>query len=532
MPPWQVTILVVLFSIVAGFLLTSPGIISWDDVYRYSNSRWLLSQYRLTEFTGPITRGTEKYYSILLELPLGIFTEYVFSFLYDPYWVRHALHFALYPLSLFLTFYLLRTAGVSRGSSFLAVAALFGIIRLGGHALVNLKDFQYAAGYWLVTLAMWVLLRAFHQRVAARKATMLLILCLGALSVVPFLLHFPDISHFLILIAFLSVYAVFAPKRWSFVQRLALPLAALMVGCVVVFILYPPMWQEGMLSVWGRLLDRSLDWGLTENVRFFGWEYSSTRLPWWYAFVWLPVMANPAVFLFVVVGFFLSFFSPRPLGHAFLVRVGKWNIHLSLRRWLWLFVMVTWGAVAILQPQQFGEERHILFLYPLLFLFGALGWDALRERPKYVIASILMVASLSSYVYWGKYSYVYESPLIGRINPHAFTDEYLAVCLGDGVKALKGRVPSGYTVAAFYGLPLVRAHDERLRNGFISQDPEYGTYTFVQDKPTTRPFAALSYNHFGIYGGVMDDIRNGKAKLLWQAVMPPHNPACVLALYP
>ena len=53
-------------------------------------------------------------------------------------------------------------AGVRRSTALLAVALLFGAVRLGGHALVNVNDFPMAMLSLLVMLYLWIKLREDH----------------------------------------------------------------------------------------------------------------------------------------------------------------------------------------------------------------------------------------------------------------------------------------------------------------------------------------------------------------------------------
>ena len=129
-----------------------------------------------------------KWYGPLWSLFLGLMSEVELKFLHDPTWVQHAFNFALFPVGLYATERLLERAGVRRSTAILAVALLFGAIRLGGHALVNVNDFPMAMLSLLVMLYLWTKLREVDARArAAGRLSRPTLVWLGMVAAVPFL---------------------------------------------------------------------------------------------------------------------------------------------------------------------------------------------------------------------------------------------------------------------------------------------------------------------------------------------------------
>jgi hypothetical protein len=320
-------ILFVAASIALGFALTYWGVATWDALPHLDRSRWLVHRFGL-----PSSRSSNdlpelmKWYGPLWVLILGLLSEVVFAFLRDPMWVQHACNFALLPLGLYAIYALLRRAGVVPSTAALAVAMIFGLIRLGGHALVNVNDFPFAMASLLAMLYLWNKLRELQVRfaVTGRYAAPSLVL-LGVVSIVPYLIRPPVLAEIAILMAFLGWLAGRPLRRRD---RVALwlipPLAALSLTIAA----WPSLWQrsvDGRMHWWDSFRGFvRFQW--VGAVRFFGHTALSTDLPRWYAFVWWPVILSPVVFALLLAGLWLQLGSRRaaPVAHDFVLE-SRWG---------------------------------------------------------------------------------------------------------------------------------------------------------------------------------------------------------------
>jgi hypothetical protein len=178
-------------------------------------------------------------------------------------------------------------------------------------------------------------------------------------------------------------------------------------------------------------------------------------------------------------------------------------------------------------PTLYDEERHLLFLYPPVLVLAALGLDRLPDRLKIFLATLVVATSLVSYAHWGRYAYVYKSPLIGDRSSSRFSGDYWGVCVPLAVRALEDLVPIGSEVVVPQPLDAALLQYQRLREGRCSSRPSFGPY--LLEKFTRSPrYHAILYNRLGYNDGAIAAARNGKASILWQATMPPGDPACVL----
>jgi hypothetical protein len=526
-------ILFVAASIALGFALTYSGVATWDALPHLDRSRWLVHRLGL-----PSSRSSNdlpelmKWYGPLWVLILGILSEVVFAFLRDPMWVQHAFNFALFPLGLLAVYALLRRAGVVPSTAALAVAMILGLIRLGGHALVNVNDFPFAMASLLAMLYLWNKLRDLRVSfaVTGRYAASSLAL-LGVVSIVPYLIRPPVLAEIAILMAFLGWFAGRPSRRRDRVAMwLIPPLSALSLTIAA----WPSLWErsaDGRMHWWNSF-HSFVRFQWVGAVRFFGHTALSTHLPRWYAFVWWPVILSPVVFALLLAGLWLQLRSERaaPVARDFVLesRWGGWN--LSLPRWLALHAALLWASVLLVHPTIYDEERHLLFLYPPVLVIAALGLDRLTERLKVGLAVLAAVTSLASYGQWGRYAYVYKSPLVGDRSAARFMGDYWGVCIPLAVRALPGRVPAGAEVVIPAAYDAAAIQYERLRQGRFSGMPGFGPYR-LESASTSEHAYAILYNRMGFSDHAIALVPSGRVKILWTATMPPGDPACILVEY-
>jgi hypothetical protein len=522
--------LVAVGSIGLGFALTWRGVATWDSLPHLDRSRWLIHELGL-----PSSRPSDgliemlKWYGPLWALWLGLWSELVFRFLRDPLWVQQAFNFALYPLGLYAVFRLLSRAGVARSTSWLAVSLLFGAIRLGGHALVNVNDFPMAMLSLLAMLYLWNKLREVDAiaRASGRISYATLSL-LGVVAMVPFLVRPPVLVQSVTLTAFFVIYAGTTLRHASRPTKVAIVVIPLLAGGLFAVSIWPSLWEHRRALPWRTAITGFTRFAWVGEVRYFGHSVLSTNLPRYYPFIWLPVMLSPAAFVLLVLGLSRGLVGPRALGHPFRLETRRGAFDLTLRRWLALHAALLWLGVLLIHPTLYDEERHVLFLYPPLLLLAALGLDDLDERLKLALTVVLLATSLGSYAHWGRYAYVYKSPLIGEQSAGRFEGDYWGVCVPLAVSALEGRVPPGAEVVVSAPYDAALTEYDRLRQSRFRARPGFGPYTLVS-RPARPGDYSIVYNRNGGNAEVLRAIRDGRAALLWQTAMPPGDPACLIA---
>jgi hypothetical protein len=527
-----VSLLVVVGSIALGFALTAPGVATWDSLPHLDRSRWLVHMYGLPSSwrTDRLTE-TLKWYGPLWALFLGLVSEVLLPFVRDPLWVEQSFNFALGPVGLYAVARLLVRAGVSRSTAFLAVALLLGAIRLGGHALLNVNDFPMAMLSLLVMLYLWVKLRELDPTArAGGRLPWPTLAWLGVVAMVPFLIRPPVLLQPLTLAAFLAFYGAGVLRGARPARRLALPLVPLGAAGLFAIAAWPSLWEHGRAVSLGRglLTFAHFDWHGV--VRYLGRSSAAGSLPRWYPAIWLPVILTPAAFVLFAVGLPRGAIRGGLAPQSFVLPApGGRTVDLSLRRWLAIHAALLWLGVIVLHPLAYDEERHFLYLYPPLLVLGALGLDDLGERLKVGLASLVIVTALVSYAGWGRYAYVYKSPLVGDRSADRFMGDYWGVCVPLAVSALEGRVPAGAQVVVPGPTDAAHAQYDRLRAGPFAR-PGFGPYRIVGE-PSGWPAYLILTNRNGYNAPGIRAAAEGRARELWRALMPPGDPACVLIEY-
>ena len=533
-------LLVVLGSLALGFALTAGGVATWDSLANFDRSRWLLHAYGLpSSRTANGLDETMKWYGPLWALFLGLMSEVELKFLHDPTWVQHAFNFALFPVGLYATERLLERAGVRRSTAILAAALLFGAIRLGGHALVNVNDFPMAMLSLLVMLYLWTKLRevdagrARGRAVAAPDAGLA-----GDGGDCPV----PDSA------------AGGAPAGHAG----GVPGALRVDGAAGRALVAPRraagdsprrrrrVHRRGLAGALGARAHRSLAKG-ADDLRPVRVERHHPLL----RTVDDVERAAPLVSVHLAAGHAEPGDVPGvplgtrargapPVACAPVVPAADeaaWNagrydrpsFDLSLRRWLAIHAALLWLGVIVLHPTIYDEERHLLFLYPPLLVLAALGLDDLGERLKYGLVVLVVANACSSYVHWGRYSYVYKSSLIGDRHAERFMGDYWAACVPLAIDALAGRVPAGAPVVVPGPLDPALIQYARRRAGPHAL-PGFGPYRIVRE-PVGWPAYVILNNRSGRHEPALRAVAEGRARELWRTTMPPGDPACLIIAY-
>lgn len=514
--------------------MTYDGVATWDALPHLDRSRWLLQQYGL-----PASRSVNelspalKWYGPLWSLVLGVASEVVLAFLHDSMWVQHAINFALLPVGLLALHRLLVRAGVARSTAWLATAQVLGIIRLGGHALVNVNDFPFAMAYLLVALYLWIKLRELHPvAVAAGRYPLPSLAVAGVASIVPYLIRPPVPLHTVVLIVFVGLVSAVGlgrgPAAGRTASAVAVPLAAALGA---MWACWPSLWEAGFAgwALWKESFGSFTSFHWVGPVRFFGHTELSNQLPRWYAFVWVPVILHPVTLLVTAAGLVNHVRARRWLPRQSLVvetRFGR--VDVTFGRWLLFFTAAAWLGVVLIHPTLYDEERHLLFLFPPVVVLAALGLDELPARVKHLLAAATVAGALVSYAGWGRYAYVYKSPLVGDRAASRFMGDYWGVCVPLAIRSLPEIVPRDAEVSIFDPFDAAAIQYKRLREGLLSRIEGFGPYRLVGR--TANPGAyVLTYNRLGATERAFAAARAGKTRILWTTSMPPGEPACVIS---
>ena len=500
------TAFVIVLCLAAGFALTAYGPAAWDDMYHYCYSQWLVYQFGLGGAAGACPTEMTMY-APLWELILGIMTTFPFAWLDDPFWVRHGFTCALGLAGLCAIYAMLRRAGISRAGSMFVLAGIFGLIRIGGHALFNTKDFPGAVAYLLTGVAGWILMQETRKRGFPSSWLALL----GALAALPFLVRSPLLLYLPLFCAALLYYAY---RDRAGIARTTLALLIPVTVCILLIVtISPAFWHWGLGQV-SRIAEfRSMPtWD--GAVRAFGMSWDSRNLPWWYPFLWIPLSTHPIGLIAAASG----------VACGVIRRWRRLSVS-GLTQWMWIVTFATWLSFLVIHPKVYDEDRHILFLFPPLFLVCFLELETwLRDRWKDAFAGLLLLASFGAYWSWGTYAYIYRNPLIAPQEPDAFLGDYWGTCMSKAAVEFEHRIPRGSTIYA--QTPVAQIMSMRLGQSILFRRSAYTGYRFVYEPPADGGYIAVTYNRLGIDR----DIIAAADMILWQNVTPNGERACTISV--
>jgi hypothetical protein len=510
-------------SLVAGFLLTRIGTSTWDTAAHRDHMLWLVGRWRGED--RPLPYEELQWAGPLWEYVLAAF-EGVFRFLRDPLCVRHAATFSLLPVTVAAVFLLLRRAGETRATAALAAALLLANVRLVGHSILNVKDFPLACLYAVSALWMWsAVSRETVSGLFSRPGRLLV---LSVVSVLPYLMQPPVLSHWLLLVALCAFAAAREGQGLTLGQRIGGVLLPVAAGPLLAWAVWPPLWDRGPAGlVESFSLFSRFPWRGT--VRVMGSNYAANELPRWYGPFWIPMSWEPFALVVLAVGVV-----------AFLVAVARELLRVrrvstsvltgSLSLWVALFALAPWAAVVAFRPVLYDEDRHLLFAMPLLAVAAALGLRRLGERLKAALAAVALVATLAAVGSWGKYSYVYRSPLV-RTAAEDFKGDYWGVSSGAMAQALYDHVPDGaYVVVAALPEPVTLEVERRQTSRLVRARPPKW-FRLELKGPPEGAFYVVATNRNGTNHRILEDIAAGRAREIWRDEVPDGDPGAVLAFY-
>lgn len=459
---------IVLYALFFSFLATAKGTTGWDDYARLRQAKWLMGTYGL----GPAINAPSNYsYAPLWELMMGVMNKYVFWWLQDELWVRHALTFSLLPLGLWCLFWMLRRIGISRWGSLLCLAGILGHIRLIGHATMNVKDFPAAMVFLVCTVGMWRLLSELEKNIFSVRT----VSAIGILAALPFLVRSPLITLLPLAYVFLFFHVVKHKKELQKWQIGTIFLCPVLVSLLFIFAASPALWAMGKREMFDSTV-LFTDYPWRGAVRFFGMQYPANALPRWFAFVWLPVGVHLGALAACTVGLLSTICRKRKNTlRTFFWGFGRIGCTVDFLDWFALVTCVSFASVILTHPTLYDEDRHILFLLLLVYTLGFLGLEWLSEHIKKCLTVILILWSVLSVYRWGSYAYIYRNPLIAdSFRSYHFMGDYWSACSTKAAKEIF-RLPS-------HSIPVSYKHNasqtalrnifQRQREGFLTKMPE------------------------------------------------------------
>lgn len=515
-------------SIVLGFLLSKNGITVMEDDKRYGFSLWLLHKYGLRA-TEPEIFEVAKMYAPLWDFILAVCTEFIFSSLHDPYWVRHALTVALFPIGLYYTYRILLRASVHRSTAVLAIAMLYGCIRLGGYS-IQTKDFPVAMAYTWVSVYMWIHIRTMQKKGLQLPAFRSLAL-LTVASLVPYLLRVPLLFHFVLLEGIVIAFVLRA-KNEPLWKRIAVMVFPLVLGIFIHYILFPAYWGKPIWEGWILGIQSFSEHPNIKPQRFFGNMYPTDSLPWWYMIGWIPMMMHPIVFVLMILGIGSIVLHKERGGEKIFLPVLTSTISFSLLHWLSFLTILSWAGMLVIQPSLYNGFRHVLFLYPQLLIVAALGLHRIQNQWKILICIAIIGISTMSYWQWKRYAYIYIPALFPYTDTSHFMGDTRHICIPKAVDFAVKFIPEGEKIFYARSEDIALQYD-RYETSILLRTTPQKPLLFVENpgKKGETQYMIASSQSLKTMRIVDEKIQSGAAEVLWKDTLPTGETACLIIQY-
>lgn len=299
-----------------------------------------------------------------------------------------------------------------------------------------------------------------------------------------------------------------------------------------------------LFNVFTKQIKSASKFPLNFSENLFGSIETIQNHKWWYVFIWPVISVTPELLITAALGFICLFVHTKKTGTQsikLMVRRKTWK--LSFQQWLWLIVTISFSLIIILRPTLYDSDRHLIFLYPPLFLLAVLGLDWLYENIKIILASIIIISATIIYSQWGTYSYIYLNPLIPNMRiSHSFTGDYAGACLSEGISKLTQYFPADTPVQIDGILFMAHYQRRRYKPNKVNKSNKYPIlydsdfeYTLKHPTgPSLRQSAILTSiaTRSRYYEKSMEAVRKGEAELVWSRTLPNGEIICALIFFP
>lgn len=352
--------------------------------------------------------------------------------------------------------------------------------RFLGHSMNNPKDIPFAAAYML---SLFFTLRWLSEWPKVRLST----LCGLSLG---FAAAIGTRIGGIILIFYFALFSlvVYFQKRklsegGSLRRFIFLSSLTVIAGYAMGLIFWPYAHANPILNPLTALKTFSNFAGAESQIFFAGRLIENSHLPWFY----LPLWMGMTIPLAVLMGLGLLLLS--------LKKMAKAKIAWALLLFAFLFPFLT---AMIKRPIMYNGWRHFLFLYPLIAVFAAAGWEFLIEKLRSSKMRKAALAGLALSLYFPlswmirnhPNEYVYFNALAGGVEKAdmSYETDYWGNCLREAAEWL-----GDYHNRYFPNQPAIVFSDGSLMSSYPFLARKLGNWYIPHDRVSleTPPHYAL-----------------------------------------
>jgi len=260
------------------------------------------------------------------------------------------------------------------------------------------------------------------------------------------------------------------------------------IGFLVMYITWPGLWRNPLYNfMWSFAKTQNFDWDgkflYAGNYYLFGEQPRS----------YLPVVISIQITLTAILPFLIGLIA---------------SITKSIKRqldWMKVAVIALWFfvplvLVVLLEPKIYDNSRHFLFILSPIFVFAAIGLQALFDlikRPvlQVVLILVLILPNIFSLIQLHPYQYIYYNALTNGVSGafRQFEMDYWGTSYREAAMYINQIAPPGAHIIVF-GAP-------QLVETYVRDDLNIEKYhSRIEIDPTVPTFAILlSRNDKDIY---------------------------------
>jgi hypothetical protein len=255
------------------------------------------------------------------------------------------------------------------------------------------------------------------------------------------------------------------------------------LGLLVAYLFWPALWKAPVQQ-YSKSVSKAMDFPWEGKVMFAGVDYEVTDLPRSYLPTVLSLQFTETAMLMFLTGAVTA---------VFWLRRGKIDWRKVALITVWFVVPVF--AIVIVHPVIYDNFRHFLFITPPLFIFAAIGFQALFDCIKKPLLAVGLVALfLLPNLYWlitlHPYQYVYYNSLVGGVRGafRRYEMDYWGTSYRSAIEYINQVAPPDSRV-------IVLATDQLVTN-FARPDLQIEEYRKLDEsEPTPQAYVILTSRH-------------------------------------
>ena len=179
----------------------------------------------------------------------------------------------------------------------------------------------------------------------------------------------------------------------------------------------------------------SLNYPSVQPVKVLGKDFLSDSLPPWYVAAWVWAQLPILTFISLILGCFYVFKE---------MTIDKnWSMIFFLAPFT-VQAFLTPALIGFVQPNLYNGIRHLIFIYPALMIFSAIGISYLCSNFDSKIinfltcqfALLIVLLNLFATYRWLPYSYAFINPVAGMGNHRNWDLDYWGLSAREGVERL------------------------------------------------------------------------------------------------